>query len=475
MNANMKQKNTGEVWLEKEIQNDKNNQSLRDFAEGTTLHGFKHITGNNSSPNKLKQTIWGMLFVSLLGFCIYLLVITIMRYFKYESTTTTFYERNSILEMPSVTICNMHPYNRTKYMNNPHALTIGNYYSYILDVNSSYYSNSTLRNTLDDQMRNIEVFDFNKAQALTINETFISCKFFGSIINCSDYVEYLYTELGMCFIFNSKDRIEANGSLWNNYPGESLGLQLVLNTNSEYGLDQLSEIGDGFRVLVHSPDVFPLMTKKSYVVAPGFQTYLSLTKTTVDMLSKPYSNAECYSSNSGSYSQEMCSYKCGIVAIYNRTCLLSEAKPDDDQFSQCNLYEQFQILAPGRTVDYESLCNQCRMTCDYTSYTPAISMSAFSKEYTLSVAASQNWPSSNNLTFIKENYVQLKIHFTSYDYIKTVQKPTLTFQAVLSDIGGLLGIFLGASFMTLCEVVEFAMSVVYSCSMKNPIAAAKNT
>ena len=72
---------------------------------------------------------------------------------------------------------------------------------------------------------------------------------------------------------------------------------------------------------------------------------------------------------------------------------------------------------------------------------------------------SDNW--SQNVSYILENFAQVWIYFDSLEYTVTEQKVTLTYQTVLSDIGGLLGICLGASIVTLAEVLEYLILTFY--------------
>jgi len=63
-----------------------------------------------------------------------------------------------------------------------------------------------------------------------------------------------------------------------------------------------------------------------------------------------------------------------------------------------------------------------------------------------------NEMSKHNLT---DSSLILHIYFSSMQYIDMTSKPAYTAMALMSDIGGALGLLLGATLLTLYELAEF--------------------
>ena len=57
----------------------------------------------------------------------------------------------------------------------------------------------------------------------------------------------------------------------------------------------------------------------------------------------------------------------------------------------------------------------------------------------------------------KANVVSLRLFFNSMKMEVTTQKPAMVAFQLFSQIGGLLGLFIGASMMTILEFLDFAV------------------
>lgn len=60
-----------------------------------------------------------------------------------------------------------------------------------------------------------------------------------------------------------------------------------------------------------------------------------------------------------------------------------------------------------------------------------------------------------------KNYVSLEIFFSTLEYKEIATQSSYSFMALLSDIGGALGLLLGATVLTICEVLEFGFQLLY--------------
>ena len=64
-----------------------------------------------------------------------------------------------------------------------------------------------------------------------------------------------------------------------------------------------------------------------------------------------------------------------------------------------------------------------------------------------------------NFSF-RENFLDLDIYHKQLSIEEVHQHPAFEFLSLLSEIGGFLGLLLGASVLTVCEVVDFVVITV---------------
>ena len=61
------------------------------------------------------------------------------------------------------------------------------------------------------------------------------------------------------------------------------------------------------------------------------------------------------------------------------------------------------------------------------------------------------------LTFYRKNFLNLDIYYKQLSVEEVVQQPAFAFLSLLGEIGGFLGLLLGASVLTVCEIFDFIL------------------
>lgn len=61
--------------------------------------------------------------------------------------------------------------------------------------------------------------------------------------------------------------------------------------------------------------------------------------------------------------------------------------------------------------------------------------------------------------YLTDDTLVLQIYFSSMQYLEMTSKEAYPVTALLSDIGGALGLLLGATLLTVYEVIEFAVQL----------------
>ena len=74
------------------------------------------------------------------------------------------------------------------------------------------------------------------------------------------------------------------------------------------------------------------------------------------------------------------------------------------------------------------------------------------------------------ILFNRNNFIQVDIFYQELSYEEIEQNIAFEFLSLLSEIGGFLGLLLGASILTVCELVDYlVLALLRKCSNKiNP-------
>jgi hypothetical protein len=70
-----------------------------------------------------------------------------------------------------------------------------------------------------------------------------------------------------------------------------------------------------------------------------------------------------------------------------------------------------------------------------------------------------------DLVAVEKSIVNVKIFYDSLSYTKTTESPQMDVVSLVASVGGNLGLFLGVSVFSLCEIVEVLIEM-YSLSKK---------
>lgn len=64
-----------------------------------------------------------------------------------------------------------------------------------------------------------------------------------------------------------------------------------------------------------------------------------------------------------------------------------------------------------------------------------------------------------NSTEVAQRTLELYVYFENMKYMEISEKPSMTLNGLISNIGGTIGLFLGMSVMSLIEVLELIFSM----------------
>lgn len=113
----------------------------------------------------------------------------------------------------------------------------------------------------------------------------------------------------------------------------------------------------------------------------------------------------------------------------------------------------------------------CPLECNRTEYKNSLTNSQFSPDIYFDFirekhAFKSKFDSSEDgeitMQMVKEGLVKLNVFYDSLTYTEMSEQVSMNSVSLLSSIGGFMGMFLGMSLMTLVEILEVFIKIIYS-------------
>ncbi|XP_061190267.1 acid-sensing ion channel 4-A-like [Saccostrea echinata] len=439
---------------------DGNIQELwNDFRDNTTMHGLKNA--NLRQRHRLRCAIWAIALLAMGSFLVYTTYQQFTNYFKYPTISNTHVQTQSSVKFPAVTLCSASSLKREalpKILNLEYFLltesVIGDFFPR-LNLSQSEYSDYHLpRNA-----------SWVNETSNKVEDLFLYCFFEGEQKECQEVMKPIVTKLGVCYTFNSREYVEENNHIVTSRTGSSSGLQLYLKVD-QHNFVFNDIMAAGIKVVIHDQNEEPDVVDKGFMISPGFSTFASIHKTEYHYLPSPYKiNGDqfCLDTKSTGFTNPLTLYD-----VYSKSACMMECKQNHviklcgcrSPFDKAN--ETICSLAQMSTCyDVESekfdknstaqhLCT-CPIECEYSEYYARLSTGYFpAMNYQLVL-------SQMGFTNFRDTFMELAVYFESLGYLKVEQVPEYSFGDIVGILGGQMGIFLGASLLTLTELMEFIL------------------
>lgn len=259
--------------------------------------------------------------------------------------------------------------------------------------------------------------------------------------------------------------------------------------------DEINSISlfSGAYVMIHNDSVQPMSFYEGYDVSSGFSTSFILERIVRTQMPKPYSECEnidsIYSYDSfyfkqsfkpnqtyrqtecmNMFVQEQLILNCGCYDIkYN----------NQGHDNPCDTLNEFKcvylVFLDILSTEYKSkLKDKCPLECETVSYEVKQNFIKYPTEsYVKGLQKSDKIKSifgnQTNITleFLREKILFLNFYYNDLKQIEITESPNLTWDVLISGIGGTLGLFLGVSVLSIFEFVEIFLQTLYILFSKN--------
>nr|XP_009674531.1 PREDICTED: acid-sensing ion channel 4 [Struthio camelus australis] len=133
------------------------------------------------------------------------------------------------------------------------------------------------------------------------------------------------------------------------------------------------------------------------------------------------------------------------------------SSPRNESICSPNVYiECADHTLDAAVEDSQERCS-CPTPCNLTRYGKEISMVRIPNKGSARYLARKY---NKNETYIRENFLVLDIFFEALNYEAIEQKKAYDLAGLLGDIGGQMGLFIGASILTILEILDYVYEVI---------------
>ncbi|KAK2496463.1 hypothetical protein MC885_009920 [Smutsia gigantea] len=425
-------------------------RDLATFASTSTLHGLGRACGRG--PHGLRRTLWALALLTSLAAFLY----------QAAGLARGYLTRPHLVAMdpaapapvagfPAVTLCNI---NRFRH-------------SALSDADIFHLANLTGLPPKDRDGHRAaglrypepDMVDILNRTGHQLADMLKSCNFSGHHCSASNF-SVVYTRYGKCYTFNA----DPQSSLPSRAGGMGSGLEIMLDIQQEEYLPIWRETNEtsfeaGIRVQIHSQEEPPYIHQLGFGVSPGFQTFVSCQEQRLTYLPQPWGNCRAESGlreaelqGYSAYSVSACRLRCEKEAVLQRCHCRMVHMPGNETICPPNIY----IECADHTLDSlgggsEGPCF-CPTPCNLTRYGKEISMVRIPNRGSARYLARKY---NRNETYIRENFLVLDIFFEALTSEAMEQRAAYGLSALLGDLGGQMGLFIGASILTLLEILDY--------------------
>ena len=281
------------------------------------------------------------------------------------------------------------------------------------------------------------------------------------------------------------------------FNGENISVGMINSINSTFGgkengfwldlvMDNLEDYSS-LVVFVHNSTMPPFsLYNKGIEISPGKTHYISIDRIFTEKLSEPFNDCLFdsrdfklnktlikYILDSGRvYSQKECLELCFSLYYAETNPCDCSGYPLENIFHECFSKRQYYsetwnctLLSKrnfSKTIFNEKCSNYCPLECSTVNYQVLTSTLDFPTSGNISLKDQTGYFDSKfaNYEEVKKRFYSLVIFYEDLKYTLITESPNIEFVDLVSNVGGILGVFLGISFLSFIEIVELIIQYI---------------
>lgn len=437
-------------------------RNLYEFLDSSTAHGFPKVA---NAANWLSRILWLVVILCLISYLSISVYKLHLKITSYEINVIVKSKKVNALALPSVTVCDGQPQIKKDHSNNNATSKPAKLH----EAEKQHLQNMLKQGNIDNRTKTNFILKDSKGNMPL-------CQFSGDQCTFKEHFVSTFPVLhkGQCYTFNHR------GKLKQILRGPAMGIfaAFFLSKDANFSKSTGSTSTNGIEIFVHKKgDRIPAGTN-GILAIPGHMTRISLTQKIYKRLPYPYPD-QCIGNDDLNGSIHECQVKCiarhqisrcGVISITIKYYFL-----DMDTDALRNVSSM-----PIPTTDREHKCieNVVAMyanddlLCD-------CNLPCYQKNYDTHVSQSK-WPSANKVSEmlalvesefgikIDENGHQdqlaaIEVFYSQLQYDEIRQVSAYSLDNFLSDLGGILGLFIGASVFS---AIDFMLFLLFNINMQ---------
>jgi len=416
----------------------KNYEKFKDILDESVMSNAGYAFNRVLKPNSLViRLIWLLSLLIFSALCSFLIAKTITNYLQYEVVTKINLVNENPSPFPTISICNLAPFDRFSSKSRKFLSKIVNNvsYEYKFGANTNSYRYYYMSNVFDlvknDTERQLLGFSKEKMFYLCIHSFAFKC-------NESDFEWFYDFFFGNCYRFNPQEKLKSYKI------GKIFGLHIEIDVGDNQEMPWISE--KGIHLFIHNKS--HRISMHEGIDAPvGKTTNIALSRVFTNKLEMPYSDCveDLQSSDSRyykmltnsnfTYQQSDCLELCFSEYLFDECKCHEGSTIDFFNGKICKTMEEIKCMESFLSKfysDYEHLCN-CPLECHSVSYKLSTSFSSFP---TSSYAELYSYNYDMAINYVKEVTLSLNIFYEDFRYTVIDEKPKIDWTDLLSSIGG---------------------------------------
>ncbi|XP_042333142.1 acid-sensing ion channel 3 [Sceloporus undulatus] len=434
------------------------------FASSCTLHGLSHVF--LPGPFTPRRLAWAGAVLAAVGIFLYQVAERVHYYREYHHVTMLDEEEGQLLVFPAVSLCNFNRIRRSRLT--PDDLRwVGQELLGVEPRDFSLYLQALGGPAAAETpglfpSTTFDMRDFVERTGHSLEEMLLGCRF-GSRECGPENFTTIFTRLGKCYTFNSG--APGYELLTTVKGGTGNGLELTLNVQQDEYLPVWGDTDEtsyeaGLKVQIHSQDEPPSIDQLGFGVAPGFQTFVSCQEQRIFYLPPPWGICKSGPIESAfftNYSMAACRIECETRYLAENCNCRMVHMPGNAIICTPEQYKECADPALGFLVEKDNDFCSCQTPCEMVRYGKELSVVKIPSKASARYLAKKY---NRSEEYIAENLLVLDIFFEALNYETIEQKKAYDVAGLLGDIGGQMGLFIGASLLTILEIFDYLYEVL---------------
>ncbi|XP_072549287.1 acid-sensing ion channel 2 isoform X1 [Salminus brasiliensis] len=440
----------------------------------TRLHGLRQACAPAASVGR--RAFWTLALCTSLGLLLSWSSNRLLHWLAFPTHTKVHTEWARELAFPAVTICNNNPvrlYHLTKsdlyFAGHWLGLLLANRTArpLVLDLlheerRAWFRKLSDFRLFLPPRRFEGTSLEFMDRLGHQLDDMLLGCKYRGEPCGAHNF-STVFTRYGKCYMFNAAEEGKTLRTTMKGGTGN--GLEIMLDIQQDeylpvWGETEETAFEAGVRVQIHSQAEPPFVHELGFGVAPGFQTFVATQEQRLTYLPPPWGECVSRALDSGFfqvYSVTACRIECETRYIVENCNCRMVHMPGDSPYCTPEQYKDCAEPALAALSAVEGSNCICRNPCNMTRYNKELSMVKIPSKTSARYLEKKF---NRSEKYITDNILVLDVFFEALNYETIEQKKAYEVAGLLGDIGGQMGLFIGASILTILELFDYAYEVV---------------